>query len=168
MKRSFEKDLVKIFIEHDVELRGWIRDDKLDEFQLLVTNMYDNGELTLDYEKKCRLRIVEGTEVDDFDVDEFRKYFLASYSGVPTYAGSKDHITKLLKAYMVKHPGHTFSLICKAAKYYVDQYKGSQYLMMADNFILNKEGKSRLEAAVDDVIAMNTRGDSDKTMSDLI
>ncbi len=160
---SFEKDLVKLFIEWDVELREWVRDDKLDEFQLLVTNMYESGELSLDYEKKCRLRVVEGTEVEDFNVDEFRKYFLAEYSGMPAYASSRNHITDLLKTYMANHPGHTFSLICKAAKYYVDQYKGSQYLMMADNFILNKEGKSRLEAAVDDVISMNTVEDKNRS-----
>ena len=155
---SFEKELIKFLIIHDQEPRKWIRDEHVDEFNMLISQMEKAGEIQLHYdpEKTTRYRVVDKTE-EEIDVQEFRKYFLKSYSGEVAYAGSKEEVEKLLKEYMAKHPGHSFNLICSAAKYYVDHCKRTgEYLMMPHNFIL-KDGKSRLEAAVDDLISLNTK-----------
>lgn len=154
---SFEKELIKLFVRYDVKLKEWIRDDKADEFQMLTMNMLNDSELILDYDRDCRLRVAEGMDKKgSIDVAEFRKYFLKGYSGYSQYAGSTDNIQMLLLDYMARHPGHSFELICKATKAYVDMYKHTEYMMKAHNFIMNKEGISTLESAVDDLISENT------------
>ena len=160
---SFEKELIKFLIIHDQEPRKWIRDEHVDEFNMLISQMEKAGEIQLHYdpEKTTRYRVVDKTE-EEIDVQEFRKYFLKAYSGEVAYASSKEEVERLLKEYMAKHPGHSFNLICNAAKYYVDHCKRTgEYLMMAHNFIF-KDGKSRLEAAVDDLISLKTDKEDDK------
>lgn len=160
---NFEKELIKFLIIYDQEPRKWIRDEHVDEFNMLISEMEKAGEIQLHYdpERISRYRVVDKTE-EEIDVQEFRKYFLKAYSGETAYASSKEEVTRLIKEYMAKHPGHSFDLICSAAKYYVDHCKRTgEYLMMAHNFIL-KDGKSRLEAAVDDLISLKTDKEDDK------
>lgn len=160
---SFERELIKFLIHHDQEPRRWIRDEHVDEFNMLISQMEKAGEIQLHYdsERLSRYRVVDKV-AEEIDVQEFRKYFLKAYSGEVAYAGSKEEVERLVKEYMAKHPGHSFSLICNAAKYYVDHCKRTgEYLMMAHNFIL-KDGKSRLEAAVDDLISLNTKTNEDE------
>lgn len=159
---SFEKELIKFLIHHDQEPRKWIRDEHVDEFNMLISQMEKAEEIQLHYdpERLSRYRVVNKV-AEEIDVQEFRKYFLKAYSGEVAYAGSKEEVERLIKEYMAKHPGHSFNLICQAAKYYVDHCKRTgEYLMMAHNFIY-KDGKSRLEAAVDDLISLNTKDTED-------
>lgn len=149
---NFKKELIKLAVHHDVAIEDWIRDDKLDEFHLETTRMYNAGELVTDYSKECRLRVLEAEGVEEFDVNKFRVYFLSKYSGEVGYAGNKPEITRLLVDYMSKHPGHSYEMICKAAKAYVDSARAKdQFIMKAENFILNSEGKSTLAVVVEDL-----------------
>lgn len=163
---SFEKELIKLLIEHDKSPKHWIRDNKIDEMQMLISIMVQSGELTLDYQpgKETRYRVVEGTEIKDLDVDKFRQYFLSAYSGIPSWAGSKEEVTLAIKEYLAKHPEHNFELLCKAAKFYVDNTKADGgYLMKCINFIHNGR-ESTLEATVHDLLSNK----SDESMSNLI
>lgn len=159
---QFKKELIKFFIHHDKEPRLWIRDEHVDEFNMLISQMEREGEIQLHYDpdRHTRYRVVTKVQ-EEIDVQEFRKYFLKAYSGYSSYASSTPHITNLLKQYMAQNPGHSFDLICQAAKHYVDDYKNTDYLMKADNFILNEKGDSKLEAAVDDLISMSTKDEKD-------
>lgn len=150
---EFNKELVKLFIKHDVDARQWIKDEKWDEFYLTITSMYQLGELESDYSRECSLRVVIGNELPDLDISKFKQYWLKKYCGESAYSSDKETLIKLLKQYLSLHPTHTYSMICDAAKAYVDHClaKG-EYLMKADNFILDKDGRSRLEAAVEDLI----------------
>lgn len=162
---SFEKELIKLLIAHDKPPRQWIRDEKIDEMQMLITVMVQAGELTLDYlpGKETRYRVVKGTK-KELDIDEFRKYFLSAYSGVPSWAGSKEEVTVAIQEYLAKHPEHSFELLCKAAKFYVDNTKADGgYLMKCINFIHNGR-ESTLEATVHDLLSNK----SDESMSNLI
>ncbi len=74
---SFEKELIKFLICHDQEPRRWIRDEHVDEFNMLILQMEKDGEIQLHYDPKrlSRYRVVDKV-IEEIDVQEFRKYFL--------------------------------------------------------------------------------------------
>jgi len=149
----FERDLIKLCVDYDVPLDDWIRDDKVNQFQMLAKTMFDEGTLIYDTNRQCGLRVIERDKVKEFDVDDFRKYWLKSYSGKTGYAGDKPMITTLLFDFM-SGTGHGFETVCKAGKFYVDDLKAKgeiEYMMKCANFIIDNKGVSTLQAVIDDM-----------------
>lgn len=167
---SFERELVKLHVKYDIPISsGWIGESKLDEFQMVTQALYAEGELACDYSKECRLRVVQGRDIEQFNVQQFRQYFLRAYSGQSYYADTKALVEQRLREYMATHPEHSYELICRAAKQYVDHCTSTgEWMSKCSNFIRNDKGESKLEVVAEELSMSPGQGQGTPSMTDLI